>query len=581
MTRERLKIIRLLKNSLPIMPVLILDGRVVAAASGFLSEIVGDREGLTVEAVVPDYAGLPLQILDGGEETFLVVTRAIPAETAGKEFTAAVFVPLDGKAGDAGVFGNVAVMLIFVDNYDEVMETVEEIRRPVMSALIERKLGLMAKQFSAIIRRFEKDKFLTVLTTDKLEILKAGRFEILSAVREIEIGNKIPMTLSIGVGTGGLSLAHNMDSARAAMDLALGRGGGQALVKDGDKYLFYGGDTPEIPQNDAVKARVKLYALNELFAESKEVIIMGHKRMDMDALGAAVGVKKLAERKNRDCYIMMDDINPGISRVYEKLAVETGYESVIINEKKALEMMGESSLVVVVDANRPGLVQSQKILEKAAKLVILDHHRLAADFIAGATLIYQEPHASSACEMICGMMLHSGTIRFSQVEADLMLAGVTVDTKNFTQKTGVKTFEAAAYLKRGGADGTRVRKYLQESFEDVSATAKAVAGAEIINGAAFAVCQKAGNPVQASARASDELLSVSGVCASFTFCRLEDENAVYVSARSLGKVNVQTVMEKLDGGGHQTVAAAMLPGTTVKAAKERVKRILDQTVLLT
>ncbi|MDR1705093.1 MAG: DHH family phosphoesterase [Clostridiales bacterium] len=579
MTREHLKITRLLKNSLPVLPTLVLDGRNVAAASGFLSEIVADRENLPVEAAVPDYAGLPLQILDVKEKTYLVITRDIPMETAGKAFTAAMFVPLEGRAGDAGIFGTVAVMLIFVDNYDEVIETVEEIRRPVLPALIERKLGLAAKQSSAILRRFEKDKYLMILTEDKLEALKAGRFAILSAIREIDIGNKIPITLSIGVGTGGLSLAHNMDNARAAIDLALGRGGGQALVKDGDKYLFYGGDTPEIPQNDAVKARVKLYALNELFAESSNVIIMGHKRMDMDCLGAAVGVKKLAERKNRECYILMDEINPGIGQIYDKLVKETGYEGIIINEEKALGLIGEGSLVVLVDANRPGQVQSQRILEKAARLVILDHHRLAADFIAGATLTYQEPHASSVCELICGMMTYSGNIRFAQAEADLMLAGITVDTKNFTQKAGVKTFEAAAYLKRGGADSARVRKYLQESFEDVAATAKAVAGAVIINGAAFAVCSKAGNPVQASARAADELLSAAGVCASFAFCRLEDENAVYVSARSLGKVNVQTIMEKLGGGGHQTMAAATLAGTTVKAAKERVMGMLEQHIL--
>ncbi|MCL2837167.1 MAG: DHH family phosphoesterase [Defluviitaleaceae bacterium] len=451
---------------------------------------------------------------------------------------------------------NIAIMLLFVDNFDEVMDTVEEIRRPVMVALIDRKINIMARDMDAVLRKFEKDKFLMVLAKDKLDALKDKDFEILTQIREIEMGNSMPVTLSLGIGIGGETLARTMAYAQAAIDLALGRGGDQALIKDGDKFIFFGGGSPETPSNERVTARIKLYALDELMEVAANIIVMGHHHMDEDCLGAAVGISKLAAQKGRECFIVVGTGVQSIKRICEAFIRDAEYENVFIGGEKALDLCGEDTLVIIVDANRPSMVESKELLNAAGKLVVIDHHRLSSDFISNAALTYQEPSASSTCELVCEMMKHvKEPVRLKQPEADLMLAGITVDTKNFTQKTGAKTFEAAAFLRRNGADGIRVKTYLQEMLCDVIAMARSVANVDIQNGR-FAVseCHAAENPIQTAARAADELLSIAGAQASFVLAPLN--SGTYISARSLGKINVQLIMEKLGGGGHQTMAAA-------------------------
>ena len=476
----------------------------------------------------------------------------------------------------------IVVMLIFIDNFHEAMENIEEIRRPVMVALIDRRISVMARDLGAVHRKFEKDRYLIVMDVPQLERLKERNFDILTSVRDIEMGNTLPVTLSVGVGVGGENFAQTMEYAQAAMDLALGRGGDQALVKDGDDYLFYGSDgsgSAETPSNERVRARIKLYALNELMEVARNIIVMGHRHMDTDALGAAVGVRKLAVQKGKECRILMGETLYGIRAIYDALLKEEEYAGVFVNEDEALEDLGQDTLVVIVDTNRPGLVESTVLLEKAKKLVVLDHHRLSQDFIATAVLTYQEPFVSSTCELLCEMMQHvKEPMPFRPVEADLMLAGITVDTKNFTQKTGAKTFDAAAYLRRNGADGVRVKTYLQEPLGDVLAMAGAVAGARMIMDR-FVIslcgsCCAADNPVQSSARAADELMNVAGAQASFVLTLLAG-NKTFISARSLGKVNVQIIMERLGGGGHMTMAAATLDAG-VDVAEEMLLGILKE-----
>lgn len=479
-----------------------------------------------------------------------------------------------------------AIALVFVDNYEEVMETVEEIRRPLLTALIERRIGVLAHDLQGIARKFEKDKFLLVLDREQLETLKTRRFDILDSVREIDAGNKLPVTLSIGAGTGDTPAAA-MIQARAALDLALGRGGDQALIKDGDKYDFYGGDSPELAPAGNVKARVKFYALAELLAESDNVLIMGHKHMDMDCLGAAVGLRKLAAyiQHGRECRILInkDSLSPNVSGLYNRLAAES--PDGFIDEAEALARLDNETLLVIADASRPQLTESQAVLDKTlalsgARLVVIDHHRLAADFIEGAVLTYQEPYASSTCELVCELMQHAKEQpELTAAEADAMLAGITVDTKRFTQKTGAKTFGAAAFLRRAGADTGRVQLLLRESLDDVISKAVTVAGAKILMGrTAVAVCNSGSDMVQISAQAADELMNVTDIDAAFVLCHNNPTSSgVYICARSLGKVNVQLLMERFGGGGHQTMAAAQLAGVDIETAMEALLRVLTES----
>lgn len=476
---------------------------------------------------------------------------------------------------------NIAVMLILIDNFDEVLDTVEEIRKPVLVALIDRKIGVLARDLGAILRKFEKDRFLLVMESKELERLKERRFDICSQVREMEMGNSLPVTLSVGVGAGGESFAQTMEHAQAALDLALGRGGDQALVKDADGYLFYGdkdgGAASERPSNERVKARIKLYALNELIDAARNVLVMGHKRMDMDSLGAAVGLFKLASHRGRECRILLNEVTFGINAVYEALIRDEAYVSAFVGEDEALAGMTADTLVVIVDTNRPAIVESHAVLGAAKNLVVIDHHRLAQDFITDAVLTYQEPFASSTCELLCEMMQHvKEPLRLKSVEADALLSGMTIDTKYFTQKTGAKTFEAAAYLRRAGADPIRIKTYLQENLVDIRASARAVADAwMVMDRFMISVCKGADTAVQASARAADELMNVAGIDASFVLTPLAPDKT-HISARSLGKTNVQLLMERLGGGGHLTIAAATVDAD-LDMAVDMVTGVLNES----
>lgn len=471
------------------------------------------------------------------------------------------------------------VGLIYIDNYDEVIESVDDSVIPMLTAIVDRKLTAMVHDAKGILKKTEKDRYFFCIAAEELTKLQKNKFEILNEIREITIGEHIPVTLSIGIGIGEASLEAAMKSAKAAIDLALGRGGDQALIKNGEKYIFYGGKSGEVSHNARIRARVKADALSELITESEKVFVMGHKIPDSDCFGSAIGIYRISKALNKDCHIIIDEVPTIISKTVSKFTAGTDYEGLIIDSQTAWQDLTENTLLVILDTHINSRVESVDVLNKATKVVVFDHHRKSTDFIDKAVMVYHEPYASSTSELITEMIQYIGEkVKIKPLEADALLAGITVDTQNFSMKTGTITFEAAAYLKRCGADGIRVRKLLQEDMSVFRARAAAAANAEMIaDGMYLSICPSDyGNSAVTAAQAADELLDVEGVKASFVLC--DDRNTIFVSARSLGEVNVQVILEKIGGGGHQTISGAQFKNANIEAVKELVKEAVQQYI---
>lgn len=469
------------------------------------------------------------------------------------------------------------VALIFIDNYEEVLESLEESNLPLLTALIDRKLNSLALSVGGIVKKFEKDRYLFLLSFEKLEEIKEKKFEILNEIREINIGEHIPVTLSIGVGIGWESLEEAMKNARTAIDLALGRGGDQALIKDGEKYLFYGGKSGEISHNARIRARVKADALWELMADASDMMVMGHKKGDLDSLGSAIGIYAIARTIKKPCHIVMDTVAAGVEGLCEYLKQNDGYENLFYTNSEAVQNLSDKTLIIVTDTHRQSMVECEKILESSKKIVVLDHHRKSTDFIEKAVLIYHEPYASSTSELVTDMIQYMGEkIKLKFSEADALLAGITLDTKNFSIKTSAITFETAAYLKRSGADSIRVRQLFQNNMEIYKAKAMAIQNTELFQkNIALSICPShSENAILACAQAADDLLNVTDIKASFVLCQIK--NMIYISARSFGEINVQLIMEKVGGGGHLSVSGAQMEGISVEQAKQQIENAIIQ-----
>lgn len=475
--------------------------------------------------------------------------------------------------------GNVCVSLIFIDNYFDVMETIEESRKPLVIALIDRKINAFVQSVEGVVKKFEKDRYIFIFDGSKLEAIKQKKFYILDQIREIDMGNKVPITLSIGIGINGRSLHHNMEYARAAIDLALGRGGDQALIKDGENYQFFGGKAREIEINSGVRARVKAYAITELINECSDVLIMGHRNADLDCLGAGVGIYRIVSDHGKKANIVLNNVSTSIKGMYDKLMEMACYrEGCFITGEEALEKIGHNTLLIVVDSHRPSILECPELIERSHKTVVIDHHRKGAEFVKNPVLTFHEPYASSTCELITDMIRYLNLkIQLSATEADALLAGITVDTKNYVIKTGTKTFEAAAYLKRSGADTIRVRMVMQNDMESYKAKAMAVNNAKIfMENIAIAVCPTyVENPELTTAQISDDLLNITGIEASFAAYFDHAGEKVHISARSLGGINVQRIMEKMGGGGHQTAAGTQIVSEDMEEVMERLEESIE------
>lgn len=471
--------------------------------------------------------------------------------------------------------------LMYIDNYDEVVHGIEDVRRPLLIALIDRSINKFSKELDGVIRKFEKDKYLIIFQYKYLESLKENKFSILDSIREINIGNEMPVTLSIGVGVSEKTYSKKIEFAKVAMDLALGRGGDQAVIKNDEKLFFYGGKTRGVEKSTRVKARIKAHAFRELLDECDRVLIMGHKLGDMDSLGASMGVYACVKHFGKPAHIIINKITTAINPIYERIIEDKEYPTdLFVNNIQAISYVGEQTLLVVVDVNRPSYTESPELLKALKKVVVFDHHRVTADHIDTAVLSYIEPYASSTCEMITEITQYvSDKVKLKPVEADALFAGITVDTKNFVTKTGVKTFEAAAHLRRSGADAIRVSKLFKNDMASYKAKATAVKDAEIYRESiAITVCpSNIINPTLVGAQAADELLNISGIKASFVLTDLE--GTIYISSRSVDDINVQLIMERLGGGGHLSVAGAQLENQTIETALYKLKGTIDEYFL--
>ena len=466
--------------------------------------------------------------------------------------------------------------LIYIDNYDEALESVEEVRQSLLVALIERKINKYISGFGGIVRRLEKDKYFIAIQEKNLPMLREDKFSLLEDVRSVNIGNDMAVTISISLGLSGKTYAENYEYARVAMELALARGGNQAVTKEGDNITYFGGSSQQVDKNTRVKARVKAQALREFIQNNDKVVVMGHKIPDVDSFGAAIGIYRAAKELDKKAYIVVNEISTSLRPMYEAFCSNPNYEAdMFLTSAQAMEMVDNHTVLVVVDVNRPSFTDCPEILRMTKNVVVIDHHRQGSENISKAVLSYVEPYASSACEMVAEILqyIREG-MKVKNVEADCMYAGIMVDTDNFLTKTGVRTFEAAAFLRRCGADVTRVRKIFRTELDDYKAKSEVVRNAEIYKGFAFAICNGDGveSPTILGAQAANELLNIFGVRASIVFTQYKGQT--YVSARAIDEVNVQLIMEKIGGGGHANVAGAQLH-CTPQEARDMLRHTID------
>lgn len=475
------------------------------------------------------------------------------------------------------------VALLYIDNYEEALESIDEVRRSLLSALIDRKINKYFQEYQVLLKKIEKDKYLIVFQNQYLEELKGARFTILDEVRDVNIGNEMAVTVSMGIGTGTDSYTDSYEAAHAAIDLALGRGGDQVVIKDKNEFLYFGGKSASVGKSTRVKARVKAQSFREIIEDNEKVIIMGHSMPDADAFGAAVGVYRMVKYLDKKAYIVLNNVTDSISMIVDRFRGDQApaeYADMIVTSEQAMALYDENTVLVIVDVNRPGYTECPELLEIAKTKVLFDHHRQTSDSINDAVLSYIEPYISSACEMVTEMLQYVGDgVKLKSIEAEAMYSGIMIDTNNFLTKTGVRTFEAAAFLKRCGADVTRIRKAFRTDMDEYIAKAKAISTAEVfMEGFILAECaaDQVGSPTVLGAQVANELMDINNVKASFVFT--DYNNQIYISARSIDEVNVQVVMEKLGGGGHMSVAGAQLTGCTIEEAKQKVKEVLSEMV---
>ena len=470
------------------------------------------------------------------------------------------------------------VGLAYLDNYEEVMDRTDEVHQSLLNVLVERKVTKYFSMMNALVKKLEKDKYLVVCSRKSLDAMMEERFTLLDGVRSISIGNEISMTVSCGIGACG-SYNENYDLARGAIEMALGRGGDQVVIKDGEEIRFFGGKTQRNEKGTRVKARVKAQALREMMLSQDKIVTMGHSLTDMDSFGAAIGVARAAMTIDKPVHIVLGELNTNIREWVTLFRESSEYpDDLFITHEQAIEMVDRNTTLIVVDTNRANMVECREILGQTKSLVVMDHHRQTADTITDASLSYIEPSASSACEMIAEILQYfEESVKLKSLEADCIYAGIVIDTQSFVDKTGVRTFEAAAYLRQCGADITRVRKTLRDSADSYKAKAEAVGSAETyMKYYALSICNGEGleDPNVVGAQAANDLLNIAGVKASFVITPVGDR--IFISARSIDELNVQLVMERLGGGGHLSIAGAQLTGVTAQEAVEQVKTVLRE-----
>ena len=463
-----------------------------------------------------------------------------------------------------------------VDSFDEVLDSASEDVRPIIEAEVERTIKLWANKHSGAFRKITKDKYLAFMDEKALRDLEADKFSILDEIRKIDHGNSLPLTLSIGAASMASDLSSTYKNSITSLDLALGRGGDQAVIRRDERSIFYGGRSKAVEKKTRVKARIIAHALRDLINESEAVIIMGHHNPDLDSIGSAIGMYGICKMLSKKAHIVLDHPNSSIDVLYDRLKANDNFKSVFMAKEEALRVMTPSTLLIVVDTHRPSFTEHPALLDISERIVLIDHHRRGVEFIDKAVLVYHETYASSASEMVTELIQYVKDRPYiDTLIAESLLSGITLDTKNFTFKTGVRTFEAAAFLRKFGADTIAVKQLFQGDLDSFLVKAEGIKNAKILGGSiAITSCpENLENPSLIAAQIADELLNIRGVKASFTVAKRSD-GLVFISARSLSDVNVHMLMEKLGGGGHIDTAGAQLKDVSTEEAVEKVEELI-------
>lgn len=576
------------------------NGRIMWMNDSF-SELVKNDEAKYLDNYIPDLKGVNIALREG--ESFVREVRiedrdfevkfsrialgnlnsaeAMPQLPDGKDYFIAVYfqdITKLKKYIRENDEQKLVAGLIYIDNYDEIMESVEEVRQSLLVALIDRKINQYISNVDGLAKKMEKDKYFVVFKKKYFEEMKADRFSILEDVKTVNIGNEVPPTLSIGLGLSNDTYVQSYNYARVSIDLALARGGDQAIVKTAGGIDYYGGKRDQTSRNTRVKARVKAEAIREFIAVKDRVLIMGHKIGDADSFGAAMGIYRAAVEMKKEAHIVLNDITAAIRPLYEVFQKNNAYpEDLFLSSKNVQEYAGKNAMVVVVDTNKPEMTECRELLRMTETIVVLDHHRQGSEVIEGAVLSYIEPYASSTSEMVAELLQYIvDDVRLPGLEASSLYAGIMVDTNNFMNRAGVRTFEAAAFLRRSGADITFVRKLFREDMDTYRAKAQIISSAEVFRDV-YAIAKgedmDIDSPTLVGAQAANELLDIGNVKASFVLTKYNGK--IYVSARAIDEVNVQIIMERIGGGGHINTAGAQFTHTDMEKAIEILKETIN------
>lgn len=471
--------------------------------------------------------------------------------------------------------------VIFLDNYEELTQAMDDTSKSHLNSEVTSILNNWSNDYGIYLKRTSQERFLAVMNKEILTQLEKTKFEILDEVRELISDQNVPLTLSIGIGRGTTDLPELGDLAQSSLDLALGRGGDQVAIKDETgRVKFYGGKTNPMEKRTRVRARVISHALRELVRESEKVLIMGHQTPDMDSIGSSIGILKLAQQNCKKGYVVFDPdgVNTGVQRLMDQIEEHESLSEWFVTPEDSLDMVTKDTLIVVVDTHKPSMVMEERLLNKTEHIVVIDHHRRGEEFIDEPTLVYMEPYASSTAELVTELLEYQdGPLKLDVLEATSLLAGITVDTKSFTLRTGSRTFDAASYLRSKGADTVLVQNLLKEDIEVYVRRSELVKNATVYR---EGVAISKGLPDEnygaiIIAQAADTLLTMSNVKASFVIAKRHD-GKIGVSARSLGEINVQVIMEKMNGGGHLTNAATQLEDTTLEQVEEQLRGIIEE-----
>ncbi len=470
------------------------------------------------------------------------------------------------------------ILKIEVDNYDEALDSTPDSSRPILIAEIDSILNSYFDEYQGLLIKADSDTYIAVLSFQALKQIKERRFDLLDDLRELDKGNVIPITLSIGVSSFGKSFSESYQEADTALDIALGRGGDQAVVRVDDNYEFFGGRSKAVEKRNKVKARVIGVALRQLIDATDEIFIMGHANPDMDAIGAAIGVHRAVLNRGKKGYIVFNEVNPSIENLMLRLKEEEPeLLKDFLNSEVALGKIKSNSLIIMVDNHRPSMTECPDLIAKTNQIVILDHHRRSKEFVDNPVLTYIEPYASSTCELVTEMLTYmSDNSNLTHFEADALMSGIIVDTKNFTFQTGVRTFEAASMLRRQGSDMVKVQALFKNDLDTLQSKAEVVHATKIIDGkiAISKLDRYQENSILIAAQAADELLQINNIEASFVLTH--KENKIHISGRSRGSFSVQLVLEKIGGGGHLNMAGAQVETDSIEEAEKILRNALDE-----